>query len=60
MDGTAYLGHCTVMGAVGGQATFGDVYKGVIPFILFDLIVLAFLIMFPELATWLPKTMIEG
>lgn len=49
-----------VMGAVGNQATFGDVYKGVFPFILFDLIVLVFLILFPELATWLPKTMIEG
>ena len=49
-----------VMGAVKGQATFGDVYKGVVAFIFFDLIVLVFLIMFPELATWLPKTMIEG
>jgi tripartite ATP-independent transporter DctM subunit len=49
-----------VMGAVKGQATFGDVYKGVLPFIFFDLIVLALLIVFPELATWLPKTMIAG
>jgi len=49
-----------VMGAVGNQATFGDVYKGVFPFILFDLIVLVFLIMFPELATWLPQTMIDS
>jgi TRAP-type C4-dicarboxylate transport system permease large subunit len=49
-----------VMGAVGSGATFGDVYKGVFPFIFFDLIVLVFLIAFPELATWLPKTMIDG
>ena len=49
-----------VMGAVKGQATFGDVYKGVIAFIFFDLIVLVFLIMFPDLATWLPRTMIES
>ena len=49
-----------VMGAVKGQATFGDVYKGVVAFIFFDLIVLVFLIMYPELATWLPRTMIEG
>ena len=49
-----------VMGAVKGQATFGDVYKGVLAFIFFDLIVLVFLIMYPELATWLPRTMIEG
>ncbi len=49
-----------VMGAVGKQATFRDVSFGVIPFILFDLIVLALLILFPELATWLPKQMIAG
>jgi tripartite ATP-independent transporter DctM subunit len=49
-----------VMGAVGKGATFGDVYKGVIPFIFFDLIVLVLLIAFPALATWLPQTMIDG
>ena len=48
-----------VMSAVRGQATFGHVYKGVIPFIVFDLLVLALLIMYPELATWLPETMID-
>ena len=48
-----------VMSAVRGQATFGQVYKGVIPFIVFDLMVLVLLIMYPELATWLPETMIE-
>ena len=47
-----------VMSAVRGQATFGQVYKGVVPFIFFDLLVLALLIMYPELATWLPETMI--
>jgi len=49
-----------VMGAVGRQATFTHVYKGVLPFIFLDIIVLILLIAFPELATWLPKTMIEG
>ena len=49
-----------VMGAVKGQATFGHVYKGVIAFIVFDLLVLVLLIMYPELATWLPRTMIEA
>ena len=47
-----------VMSAVRGQATFGHVYKGVIPFIVLDLMVLVLLIMYPELATWLPETMI--
>ncbi|MGI9383639.1 MAG: TRAP transporter large permease subunit, partial [Methyloligellaceae bacterium] len=49
-----------VMGAVGKEATFQDVAMGVIPFIVFDLIVLALLIAFPEIATWLPKQMIAG
>ena len=48
-----------VMSAVRGQATFGHVYKGVIPFIVLDLLVLVLLIMYPELATWLPETMID-
>ena len=48
-----------VMSAVRGQATFGHVYRGVIPFIVFDLLVLVLLIMYPELATWLPETMID-
>lgn len=49
-----------VMGAVGKAADFRHVALGVIPFIFFDLIVLALLIMYPELATWLPKQMIQG
>lgn len=47
-----------VMGAVNKQVGFADVYKGVLPFILFDLVVLALLIAIPELATWLPDRMI--
>ena len=49
-----------VLGAVGKQADFRHVALGVIPFIFFDLIVLALLIIFPELATWLPQQMIQG
>ena len=49
-----------VMGAVGKEASFKDVCIGVIPFIILDLIVLALLIIFPELATWLPEQMIAG
>ena len=49
-----------VLGAVGKQADFRHVALGVIPFIIFDLIVLALLIFFPELATWLPNQMIQG
>ena len=49
-----------VLGAAGNRASFHDVALGVVPFIFFDLIVLALLIMFPELATWLPNQMIAG
>lgn len=31
-----------------------DIYKGVIPFIIIQLVVIALLIIWPELATWLP------
>ncbi len=48
-----------VMGGVKGQATFTDIYKGVVPFIFFDLIVLGLLIVLPGLATWLPQAMIQ-
>jgi tripartite ATP-independent transporter DctM subunit len=34
-----------------------DMYWGVIPFILCQIVVLAFLLFFPALATWLPKVM---
>ena len=49
-----------VMGAVGDRATFGDIYKGVMPFILFDLVVLALLVFIPGLATWLPQQMLAN
>jgi tripartite ATP-independent transporter DctM subunit len=49
-----------VMSAVDKYTDFRHVVKGVIPFILFDMIVLALLIMYPEIATWLPKKMITG
>lgn len=48
-----------VMGGVKGQATFTDIYKGVVPFIFFDLIVLLLLILLPGLATWLPQAMMQ-
>jgi C4-dicarboxylate transporter DctM subunit len=49
-----------VLGAVGKDASFGHVAKGVIPFIFLDLIVLGLLIAFPELATWLPQQIIDS
>ena len=48
-----------VLSTVGDRADFRHVAVGVLPFIAFDLVVLALLIVFPELATWLPRKMIQ-
>ncbi|GAB4294574.1 MAG: TRAP transporter permease [Roseovarius sp.] len=49
-----------VMGAAGNRVSFGELYLGVIPFIALELLVLVILIAFPELATWLPQTMMDN
>ena len=36
------------------EYTMGDVYKGIVPFVVLQLIGLAAMIVFPELITWLP------
>jgi tripartite ATP-independent transporter DctM subunit len=36
------------------EVTTGDIYRGIIPFVLFQLIGLAIIVFFPKLATWLP------
>ena len=35
--------------------TTGDIYRGVIPFILLQMVALGLLFAFPDIATWLPK-----
>lgn len=47
-----------VLSAAGRGTDFKHVVNGVIPFIFLELIVLALLIAFPELATWLPQQMV--
>jgi tripartite ATP-independent transporter DctM subunit len=37
------------------QVRTGDIYRGIIPFVLFQLIGLLIVVFFPILATWLPK-----
>ena len=37
------------------EITTGHIYRGIIPFVLFQLIGLAVVVFFPELATWLPE-----
>lgn len=38
------------------EVTTGDIYRGVIPFIIMQALALALVFYFPALATWLPKT----
>lgn len=37
------------------EVTTGHIYRGIIPFVLFQLIGLAIVVFFPKLATWLPR-----
>jgi TRAP-type mannitol/chloroaromatic compound transport system permease large subunit len=37
------------------RVTTGMIYKGIIPFVILQLIGLATLFFFPELITWLPR-----
>lgn len=49
-----------VMSAVDRDTTFAHLVRGVVPFIVLELIVLAILIAFPDLSTWLPELMIAS
>ncbi len=37
------------------EVSTGNIYRGIIPFVLFQMIGLAIVVLFPPLATWLPK-----
>jgi TRAP-type mannitol/chloroaromatic compound transport system permease large subunit len=38
----------------------GDIYRGAIPFVIIQLIMLALLAWIPEMATWLPEVVFGG
>lgn len=42
-------------GVVGKDISLEDIFRGIWPFVLCDLTILGFLILFPEIATWLPN-----
>ncbi|MBT4264452.1 MAG: TRAP transporter large permease [Deltaproteobacteria bacterium] len=46
-----------VLAATDEKIKIGDLYKGVLPFIIFDLITIGLIILFPAIATWMPETM---
>lgn len=42
------------------EMTMGDIYRGIIPFVLIQVIGLAVMISFPEIITWLPSIFFGG
>ena len=42
-------------GVAPASVTTMDIYRGIVPFVLLQLVALAVLALFPALATWLPK-----
>lgn len=42
------------------EYTMGDVYKGIIPFVILQLIGLTMFVVFPEIITWLPSIFFGG
>ena len=48
-----------VLGSVGRQVSSGQLFRGVVPFILIEVIVLGFLVAFPEISLWLPQQMLN-
>lgn len=45
---------------VPAEISMGDIYKSVIPFVLISLVGLVLVMMFPEIATWLPHKLFDG
>jgi tripartite ATP-independent transporter DctM subunit len=46
-----------VIAATDQDLPIGELFKGVIPFVIFDLITIFILMLFPAICTWLPETM---
>jgi len=46
-----------VVAASQGQVKTAEVFRGVLPFVLIELVILMILIAFPAISTWLPSTM---
>src|SRR6056297_375070 len=50
----------SLKGVAGKDVSVEDVFSGVVPFILADLVVLVFLFIFPQIVTWLPNLYMAG
>ncbi len=47
----------TMKGVAPPHTTMGDIYRAAIPFCICDVIVMALVLAFPALASWLPNLM---
>ena len=47
-------------GIVPPEITTGDMFKGVIPYVLLQLVAIALLIVFPDISLWLPEQLMGG
>jgi C4-dicarboxylate transporter DctM subunit len=46
-----------VASAANGRVSTGEIFKGVLPFVVMEMIVLIILLTFPAISIWLPATM---
>ncbi len=46
-------------GAAGDMLTMRDIYRGIVPFVLVQLVLLGLVIAFPEIALWLPNQVMQ-
>ena len=46
-------------GASGDYLTMRQIYRGIIPFVCLQLVILGILIAFPDMALWLPRAMVQ-
>jgi C4-dicarboxylate transporter DctM subunit len=46
-------------GVIGDVVSVGDIFRGIIPFFVMDVLTLALLVLVPQIALWLPSTMFQ-
>jgi TRAP-type C4-dicarboxylate transport system permease large subunit len=52
--------NCFIVNAVRPDISLSDVFRGIAPFFVADIITLALFIAFPDIILWLPRTMNIG
>lgn len=50
----------TMKGVAPPDVTMGDIFKAAVPFVILDIIAMAIIILFPDIALWLPSLMLKS